>query len=155
MLIIITYSCYFYLLSWSFHSQAITRLSPHVLSKWSKQLLFMFLANGLSEIDLKKASSILLKVKTEQEEIFLMFLGRQLNNLHDFNLKLLKRKTTYVIYCIHCDRQVVMSFYPMAVCLLWISLVRLCITCFFYINLVLSLSGSKFQSNFCSQHQKS
>ena len=52
----------------------------------------MFLANGLSEIDLKKASSILLKVKTEQEEIFLMFLGRQLNNLHDFNLKLLKRR---------------------------------------------------------------
>ena len=30
---------------------------------------------------------LLLKVKTEKEEIFLIFLGRQLNNLYDFRLK--------------------------------------------------------------------
>ena len=69
------------------HSHAITRLPTHVVPiRWSKQLLVL-VANGSSGIVLRKVSSLLLKVKTEQEEIFLIFLGRQLNSLHDFSLK--------------------------------------------------------------------
>ena len=46
--------------------------------------------NWMPGIDLKKAPDLILKVKTKQETIFPILLGRQLNGLN--SLKLLKQR---------------------------------------------------------------
>ena len=89
---------YFCLSNWSFHCQAyggnLVLLSQHVPRRWTNQWPYICYQRIIW--DLSKTSSLLLKVKTKHEEIFLMLLGRQLNNLDDLSLKLLKQRPIFI-----------------------------------------------------------
>ena len=89
--IILTYLCYLCLFNRSFHGQVITRLPPYVVPiRWSKQLLELA-TRGSSMMVLRKESNFLLKTRTEDEVMSLIFFGRQLKSLQDLCLKLLHR----------------------------------------------------------------